>query len=59
MGLPVVEVELDAQFRCGGSRAYEEWVLRLLGLDPGGPIEWSGDTYFSLDLAESPVERAR
>ena len=55
-GLSVVEVELDAQFRCGGSRAYEEWVLRLLGLEPGGPIEWSGDTYFSLEVAESPTE---
>jgi hypothetical protein len=55
-GLSVIEVELDAQYRCGGSRAYEEWVLRLLGLEPGGPIEWSGDTYFSLDVAESPVE---
>lgn len=55
-GLSVAEVELDAQFRCGGSRAYEEWVLRLLGLEPGGPIEWSGDTYFSLAVAESPSE---
>jgi hypothetical protein len=55
-GLSVIEVELDAQFRCGGSRAYEEWALRLLGLEPGGPIEWSGDTYFSLGVAESPSE---
>ena len=30
-------VELDGQYRCGGSRAYETWVLRLLGLEPGGP----------------------
>jgi hypothetical protein len=55
-GLSVAEVELDAQFRCGGSRAYEEWVLRLLDLEPGGPIEWSGDTYFSLAVAASPWE---
>lgn len=53
MGLDVVEVSLDAQFRCGGSRTYEEWVLRLLGLDPGGPIPWDGDTYFEARLADS------
>ena len=37
-GLQVELIELDAQFRCGGSRAYEEWVLRLLGLRPGQPM---------------------
>jgi len=56
LGLQVVEIPLDAQFRCGGSRAYEEWVLRLLGLEPGGPIAWTGDTYFELRLVESPAE---
>jgi uncharacterized protein len=55
LGLETVEVALDAQFRCGGSRVYEEWVLRLLGLDPGGPIRWSGDTYFELRAAPSPA----
>jgi DUF2075 family protein len=56
LGLHIVEVSLDAQFRCGGSRAYEEWVLRLLGLEAGGPIPWAGDTYFEVRLAESPGE---
>lgn len=55
LGLETVEVALDAQFRCGGSRVYEEWVLRFLGLDPGGPIGWSGDTYFELRVASSPA----
>jgi hypothetical protein len=55
LGLETVEVALDAQFRCGGSRVYEEWVLRLLGLNPGGPIPWSGDTYFELRVAPSPT----
>lgn len=31
-GVGVREVDLDGQFRCGGSRRYEEWVLRLLEL---------------------------
>jgi len=49
----VVEVSLDAQFRCGGSRVYEEWVLRLLGLDERGPVRWAGDTHFELRTAAS------
>ena len=56
LGLEVVEIGLDAQFRCGGSRIYEEWVLRLLGLDPGGPTPWVGDTYFELHVVASPPE---
>ncbi|MFJ8034678.1 DNA/RNA helicase domain-containing protein [Streptomyces sp. NPDC096032] len=55
-GLTVRHVSLDGQFRCGGSRAYEEWVLRLLGLTPGGPIPWQGDGLFSVTVAETPQE---
>lgn len=54
--LPVREVSLDDQFRCGGSRKYEEWVLRLLGLDGGVPEPWSGDDNFDVSLADSPFE---
>ncbi len=54
-GIGVVEVSLDAQFRCGGSRTYEEWVLRLLGLESGGAVGWEGDTYFELRVADSPA----
>ncbi|GAA4188053.1 DUF2075 domain-containing protein [Streptosporangium oxazolinicum] len=53
-GFRVHEVSLDEQFRCGGSRAYEEWVLRLLGLRAGGPVPWLGDDHFSVSAAESP-----
>lgn len=35
LGLPVHRVDLDTQFRCGGSALYVQWVLRLLGLAPG------------------------
>lgn len=59
-GLQVHRVELDAQFRCGGSRRYEEWVLRLLGLGPGHggnePVAWGGDDHFDVSVAESPYE---
>src|SRR5262249_35824402 len=54
MGIRVHHVSLDGQFRCGGSRKYEEWVLRLLDLEHGGPEEWIGDDHFEVRLAESP-----
>src|SRR5699024_6260625 len=53
-GLQTRVIELDGQFRCGGSRAYERWVLRLLGLEPGGPVEWEGDDAFTLAVADAP-----
>jgi DUF2075 family protein len=55
-GLEVHEVALDAQFRSGGSRLYEEWVLRLLGLAVGGPVDWNGDENYRLLVADSPAE---
>ncbi|MFL6238576.1 MAG: DNA/RNA helicase domain-containing protein [Actinomycetes bacterium] len=55
-GLDVRHVSLDEQFRCGGSRLYENWVLRLLGLSSGGPVPWKGDESFDLGVADSPTE---
>ncbi|GII83987.1 ATP-binding protein [Sphaerisporangium siamense] len=54
LGLRVHEVSLDAQFRCGGSRTYENWVLGLLGLGGRTPEEWTGDDHFEVTLADSP-----
>jgi hypothetical protein len=55
-GLDVRHVILDAQFRCGGSRRYEDWVLSLLGLGGRQPVAWAGDDHFDVSLAESPGE---
>jgi hypothetical protein len=55
-GLDVYTVTLGEQFRCGGSKEYEHWVLRLLGLAPGGPVRWEGDKDFEVRIAESPSE---
>ncbi|AGP55003.1 hypothetical protein M271_17205 [Streptomyces rapamycinicus NRRL 5491] len=55
-GCIVRHVDLNSQFRCGGSRAYENWVLRLLGLESGGPIQWQTEENFELLVAESPQE---
>lgn len=49
-------VPLDSQFRCGGSDAYLRWVVRLLGLEPGGPVRWEPDDRMQLLIADSPEE---
>ncbi|MCW3101369.1 MAG: ATP-binding protein [Chthonomonadaceae bacterium] len=54
LGIDVELVELDGQYRCGGSRAYEEWVRRLLGLESGDPVPWQGDDRFEVQVADSP-----
>ncbi|GAB3808891.1 DNA/RNA helicase domain-containing protein [Micromonospora zhanjiangensis] len=56
LGLEVDLVSLHDQFRCGGSEAYERWVLDLLGLDGGEPTVWAGDGRFDLRLADSPEQ---
>lgn len=53
-GLDVVEVNLGEQFRCGGSATYERWVLRLLGLENGGPVSWVPDGRYHVEVSESP-----
>jgi DUF2075 family protein len=55
-GFRVHHVQLADQFRCGGSRKYERWVLRLLGLEVGGPELWTGDDHFEVTLADTPWE---
>lgn len=54
MGINTRIIDLDGQFRLGGSSAYERWVLRLLGLEPGGPVPWQGDDNFEVSVASSP-----
>ncbi|MEV7611451.1 DUF2075 domain-containing protein [Streptomyces sp. NPDC089799] len=49
-------VELDSQFRCGGSDAYLRWVTGLLGLEGEGPIEWEPDGKVQLLTVDSPQE---
>ena len=55
-GIEVVKIDLDAQFRCGGSEEYVLWAKRLLGLEPGEPIEWIGDPHFDVEVVDSPYE---
>ncbi|MET9519953.1 SAV_2336 N-terminal domain-related protein [Streptomyces sp. NPDC002994] len=53
-GLPFRVVALDSQFRCGGSDVYLNWVVRLLGLEAGGPTLWEPDGRMQLLVADSP-----
>ncbi len=56
MGLNVIRVDLDGQFRCGGSRLYENWLNGFLNLDQSENISWTKDPNFNVLVAESPEE---
>ncbi|MFF3607083.1 DNA/RNA helicase domain-containing protein [Streptomyces sp. NPDC002463] len=55
-GLDCTVVDLDSQFRCGGSDAYVQWVADLLGLEGGSPTVWEPDGKVQLSVADSPQE---
>ncbi|MFI1097358.1 DNA/RNA helicase domain-containing protein [Streptomyces sp. NPDC020917] len=55
-GITCQVVRLEEQFRCGGSDAYLRWVVRLLGLEPGGPVLWEPDDRMHLHVARNPQE---
>jgi len=55
-GIQVKDFQLYDQFRCGGSRAYVDWVHRLLGLVPNtAPKPWQPDGLMELRLARDPA----
>jgi uncharacterized protein len=56
LGLNVIRVDLDGQFRCGGSRLYETWLNGFLSLENSHAITWSNDPNFNVIVAESPYE---
>jgi uncharacterized protein len=59
-GIAVQQVHLNGQFR-GGSRKYEHWVSRLLGLDKSreGSVTWEPDGRFDLEVVDTPDEMER
>ncbi|NED01073.1 DUF2075 domain-containing protein [Streptomyces sp. SID6648] len=56
LGLDCAVVELDSQFRCGGSDAYLRWVVDLLGIEGNSPSAWEPDGKVVLSTADSPQE---
>ncbi|MBU6214000.1 MAG: DUF2075 domain-containing protein [Actinomycetales bacterium] len=59
LGIAVERVDLSGQFRSGGSKGYEEWVLALLGLSDEPPTPWQGDARFEVHFAESAEQLER
>lgn len=55
-GLRVRHVDLNAQFRAGGSAHYVAWVEQLLGLRDGDPVVWDDEPGFAVDVVDSPQE---
>ncbi|MEU6736055.1 DUF2075 domain-containing protein [Streptomyces physcomitrii] len=56
LGLACIVVELDSQFRCGGSDAYVRWVVDLLGLEGQAPTVWEPDDKVRLMTVDTPQE---
>jgi hypothetical protein len=56
LGLETVVINLNEQFRCGGSDAYIRWVKGLLGLEDMMSAPWAKDPAFDVRLVESPEE---
>ncbi|TCM39643.1 DUF2075 domain-containing protein [Kribbella sp. VKM Ac-2568] len=55
VGLPApIHINLDGQFRCGGSEEYVRCVMNLLGLADGEPTPWAGDPSFAVEIADTP-----
>ena len=55
-GMHVEKIDLNAQFRCGGSEEYLLWVKHLLGLEGAFPASWGGDPHFEVEVAEGPYD---
>lgn len=56
LGLACTVVKLDSQFRCGGSDAYLQWVVDLLGLEGLDPTVWEPDDKVRLMTVDTPQE---
>jgi hypothetical protein len=50
--IPLRQYDLSAQFRCGGSREYVEWVDYLLGFRASAPESFEGR--YQLEVASDP-----
>lgn len=56
LGLKTLRVDLDGQFRCGGSRLYENWISGLLHLNGQSDFPWEDDPNFKVEIVNSPEE---
>ncbi|WP_375769828.1 DUF2075 domain-containing protein [Archangium gephyra] len=55
LGVRLVEMELDLQFRCGGSESYVRWVDALFGFRAQADLAWRDQGAYAFDLEPSVV----
>lgn len=55
-GARLVEHELEAQFRCGGSDHFLSWVANLLELEQTQDVMWNPGVEFDFDVVDTPEE---
>jgi DUF2075 family protein len=53
LGVAVREFELEAQFRCGGSDGFINWVNNTLRLRDTANVLWEGDDTFDFGIVDS------
>lgn len=56
LGIPLIEMELQAQFRCNGSDSYIQWVENTLQLRRSPYVLWDPTDAFDFDVVDSPQE---
>jgi hypothetical protein len=56
LGIEVIEHELEAQFRCGGSEAFVGWVESTLEMARNPYVMWDPKEEFDFDVVDSPQE---
>ena len=56
LGADLIEFELDAQFRCGGSEGFINWVDNTLQVRRTANVLWEGDEAFEFGIADSVHE---
>jgi DUF2075 family protein len=54
LGLKTIRIDLDGQFRCGGSKLYENWISGLLKMDDQKEFIWEEDSNFEIEVVNSP-----
>jgi DUF2075 family protein len=59
LSIPIIEHELEAQFRCGGSEAFVGWVENTLDLRTTPYVLLDPGEQFDFDVVDSPMELER
>lgn len=54
--IPVEKIDLQAHYRSGGSEAYLDWVVALLGLRGEEAVPWRDEESFTVEVVDSPEE---